>query len=355
MNQPYDVPSWASQLTYQPSHTLPLGLLPTPIQRWHLPHFPQDKTYWIKRDDLSGMALSGNKIRKLEFLLADAQAKGCDVVLTCGGIQSNHCRATAVAARRVGLDSVLFLRTKEPENDPGLSGNLLLHRLAGANIQLINHEEYRQRNALMKAHAETLSAQGRRPYIIPEGGSNALGAWGYIEAMREINTQAAQLGVTFDHIVFACGSGGTAAGLSLGAALSAPQTRVHAVNVCDDADYFYAHVDQVLTTLGVSSQARDILDMVDGYKGLGYAISQDKELQLLTQTAQQTGIFLDPVYTGKAHFGLLDQLQHHPTRFPGEHILFIHTGGLFGLYAKQDQLLTCLPEGQVQRHTPSSS
>ena len=151
----------------------------------------------------------------------------------------------------------------------------------------------------MEQVASQLRAEGKHPYIIPEGGSNALGSWGYLEAVRELAGQLAGLGEGVDDIVFACGSGGTAAGLALGVALSGLSIRVHAVNVCDDADYFYDHVDRVLQELGASHKARDILDMVDGYKGLGYAVSQPQELELLRDVARQTGVILDPVYSGK--------------------------------------------------------
>ncbi|MEZ4651342.1 MAG: pyridoxal-phosphate dependent enzyme [Candidatus Eisenbacteria bacterium] len=138
---------------------------------------------WVKRDDETGTDLSGNKVRKLEYLLAEAQAESADIVLTCGGIQSNHCRATALAARRLGMDSLLFLRGAEPE---AWTGNLLLDRLVGAETRFITPAQYADRGALLASAAAELRAAGRRPYVIPEGGSNALGSWGYVGLLAEL-------------------------------------------------------------------------------------------------------------------------------------------------------------------------
>ncbi|MCB9638946.1 MAG: D-cysteine desulfhydrase family protein [Myxococcales bacterium] len=339
---PYQAPQWSQHLLARPSSRIALAQLPTPLQPWAPPDIPDTWECWIKRDDLTGATLSGNKVRKLEFLLAEAISQGCDIVLTCGGLQSNHCRATAVAARQTGLESILFLRTPTPESPLSLTGNLLMDRVVGAQIQRITPEQYRQRTALMEEKAQQLRAQGRRPYIVPEGGSNALGSWGYIEAIRELSVQLAQLGQPIDDIVFACGSGGTAAGIAAGLALAKLPIRAHAINVCDDAAYFYAHINTILQTWGISSPAEDILDIIDGYMGLGYALSREEELQLLCQTAANTGIFLDPVYSGKALYGLTQALQKTPERFQGKRILFWHTGGLFGLYDKADQLESVL-------------
>lgn len=297
---------------------------------------------WIKRDDLTGMALSGNKVRKLEFLLAQAKQNGCDIILTCGGIQSNHARASAVAARQLGMDSVLFLRTADTARDPGLTGNLLIDRLVGAELKLITPEQYRLRDVIMEEHAEALRAAGRRPYVIPEGGSNALGSWGYLEAVREWGAQSAELDVAFDDVVFACGSGGTAAGLALGVHLAGLPTTVHAVNVCNDAETFYARINSILTELGSKDAAEDLLEILDGHVGRGYALSTDEELRYIRDVARSTGILLDPVYTGKALYGLSREWQANPDRFRGRRILFLHTGGVFGLYDRLADLVTVL-------------
>uniref|UniRef100_A0A7N1A8C4 Tryptophan synthase beta chain-like PALP domain-containing protein n=1 Tax=Kalanchoe fedtschenkoi TaxID=63787 RepID=A0A7N1A8C4_KALFE len=207
----YSPPSWASHLHPLPTHFFSLGHLPTPIHQWNLPNLPRNTQLWLKRDDLSGMQLSGNKVRKLEFLMADAVAQGADCVITIGGIQSNHCRATAVAARYLNLDSYLILRTSKVnvDKDPGLTGNLLVERLVGAHVDLVSKEEYAKIGsvALTEMLKNKLLREGRKPYVIPVGGSNSIGAWGYIEAIREIEKQVVSESgsVGIDDIVVACG------------------------------------------------------------------------------------------------------------------------------------------------------
>ncbi|KEH21437.1 1-aminocyclopropane-1-carboxylate deaminase, putative [Medicago truncatula] len=263
--KPYTAPSWASYLDPIPSHIVSLAHLPTPIHRWNLPNLPANTEVWLKRDDLSGMQLSGNKVRKLEFLMADAIAESADSVITIGGIQSNHCRATAVAAKYLNLDPFLILRTSKllVDQDPTLTGNLLVERLIGAHLQLISKEEYSQIGSVTLANLlkEKLINQGRRPYVIPVGGSNSLGTWGYLEAVREIELQiqSGTSNVKFDDIVVACGSGGTIAGLALGSSLSTLKARVHAFSVCDDPDYFHNFVQGLLDGLKAGVSSRDIV------------------------------------------------------------------------------------------------
>ena len=341
----YQPPVWADPMPGKPALRLDLAQRPTPLRRWRVPNLPSGIELWIKRDDQTGITLSGNKARKLEFLLADALQRGADTVITCGGIQSNHARATAVAARELGLDSHLLLNHRQTDRNPGLVGNLLLDRLVGARIHLITYEEYQERERLMQELADRLSAQGRKPYLIPEGGSNALGSWGYLEAVREIQEQAFAAGVDFTDVVFACGSGGTAAGLALGVKLSGWPVRVHAVNVCLNAEYFHKKVGSIVQGMGADYSPAD-LDILDGYFGLGYAKSRPEELALMRDVARATGVILDPVYTGKAFNGLWNELSVRSARFKGSKILFIHTGGLFGLYDKLDELAPLFEEPQ---------
>src|SRR5512146_3546641 len=176
---------------------------------------------WVKRDDHTGSELSGNKVRKLEYLLAEAVAQQATHVSTCGGEQSNHARATAMAAAQLGMKSVLILRTDDPTKPPPPTGNILLDRLVGAELVWISRPAWRDRNRLLAEHAERVRAAGGRPYVIPEGGSNALGSWGYIRAMHELAEDLTGIAAP-DHpvtVVYACGSGGTGAGLILGAKL----------------------------------------------------------------------------------------------------------------------------------------
>ncbi|KAK7320216.1 hypothetical protein RJT34_04952 [Clitoria ternatea] len=345
----YSAPSWASRLNPSPSHLFSLAHLPTPIHRWNLPNLPHDTELWIKRDDLTGMQLSGNKVRKLEFLLADAIAEGADCVISIGGIQSNHCRATAVAAKYLNLDSHLILRTDQDHEDPGLVGNLLVERMLGAHIHLVSKHDYANIGALTLTNLlkQNLINQGRTPYVVPLGGSNPLGTWAYIEAIREIENQVhtATPDVKFDDIVTACSSGATIAGLSLGSSLSTLKAKVHAFNVCDDPDYFYTVVQGLLDGLKAGVNSRDIAH-IQNAKGIGYAMSTTEELKFIKEVAQATGVVLDPVYSGKAAYALLKDMSENPKKWEGRKVLFIHTGGLLGLYDKVDQLASLVGNWQ---------
>lgn len=340
----YSPPSWASHLHPLPTRFASLGQFPTPIHRWNLPNLPAGAEVWIKRDDLTGMQLSGNKVRKLEFLMAAAKAEGADCVITLGGIQSNHCRATAVAARYLNLDCFLILRTSrtQVDEDPGLVGNLLVERMVGAHVELVSKEEYRLYGAevLGNMMKEKLINEGRSPYVIPVGGSNSLGAWGYVEAVKEIEEQLREKKCDvnkFDDIVMACGSGGTTAGLALASHLSTLKARVHAYGVCDDPEYFYDYVQGLLDGMNANVTSRDIVNVVDA-KGLGYAMSTSAELKVVKEVAETTGVVLDPVYSGKALVGLLKDMKERPEEWNGRKVLFIHTGGLLGMYDKLQQL-----------------
>lgn len=327
-----------------------LARTPTPL--WPLKRISQrlGVKIYIKRDDLTGVELSGNKIRKLEFVLADAKAHKADIVLTCGGAQSNHCRATAVAAALLGLDCRLLLRTSDPAHPPPAEGNILLDRLVGAEIIWITPDEYRAVSDRFTREAEALEAKGRIPYIIPEGASNAMGAWGYIKGAEELFNDLAALPGGLQKpttIVCATGSGGTAAGLILGNRLLGDFARVACVNVCDDEAYFVEKIGTICETavsdfgLPVSfDRSRDIR-IFDGYVGEGYALSRPAELAMIRDLAREEAIVLDPVYTGKAFFGMLAELKKDPAIF-GERIVFMHTGGIFGLFPKADQLQALL-------------
>ncbi|KAL3628945.1 hypothetical protein CASFOL_027991 [Castilleja foliolosa] len=345
--KPYIPPSWAAHLNPLPAHIFSLGQLPTPIHKWDLPNLPKDTEVYLKRDDLSGMQLSGNKVRKLEFLMADAVEQGADCVITVGGIQSNHCRATAVAAKYLNLDCYLILRTSEDlvDEDPGMTGNLLVERMVGAHIDLVLEEEYATVGSVALAISlkEKLLSEGKRPYIIPVGGSNSLGTWGYIEAIREIKDQLQKqnVEVAFDDIVVACGSGGTVAGLSVGASLSDLGAKVHAYCVCDDPEYFYDYAQGLLDGLQAGVCSRDIVDIRNAI-GLGYAMNTQEELTFVKEIAQATGVVLDPVYSGKAAYGLMRDMADNPGKWEGRKVLFIHTGGLLGLFDKTEQLLVSL-------------
>jgi D-cysteine desulfhydrase len=300
---------------------------------------------WVKRDDHTGSELMGNKVRKLEYLMAEALAQDATHVITCGGEQSNHARATAFAAAQLGLRSILILRTDDPENPPAATGNILLDRLVGADLQWISRAAWRDRNQLLADAAERVRRAGGRPYIVPEGGSNALGSWGYLRAMHELAGDLAGIAAP-DHpvtVVYACGSGGTAAGLILGAKLlrlADRGIRLAAVNVCDDRAYFVDAIGRICAEaearwqLGAHVTEADI-QIVDGHVGRGYAKSRPEELATIRDVCRSDGLVLDPVYTGKAFHGMVSELAADPGRF-GAAIAFLHTGGLYGLFAPSD-------------------
>ncbi|HTJ41327.1 MAG TPA: D-cysteine desulfhydrase family protein [Kofleriaceae bacterium] len=290
----------------------------------------------IKRDDLTGVELSGNKVRKLEFLFAEAQELRADTVITCGGEQSNHARATALAAARLGFASHLVLRCDDPSKPPATTGNILLDRLAGATIQWIARSDWRDRNAIMARAAEDLRARGRAPYVIPEGGSNAMGSWGYVACAEELRADLAALPARDTTIIYACGSGGTGAGLILGAMMHGLPAKVAGVNVCDDRDYFVRAIGSICadfkTRWPEAPTVRDSdIELVDGHVGLGYAKSRPEELATIRDVCRRDGLVLDPVYTGKAFHGAVTELARDPRRF-GERVVFVHTGGIFGLF-----------------------
>jgi D-cysteine desulfhydrase len=322
---------------------LALAHLPTPLWRSDALDRLMGGEIWVKRDDMSSGAAAGNKIRKLEYLLAEALERGARAVITCGGAQSNHARASAVSCVELGLRPILFLRTATPETPPASVGNLLLDRLVGAELRFITPAQYRERDALMTRAARELEARGEPCYVIPEGGSNGLGSLGYVDAMREVREQL-DLGFGpgargFDAIVHACGSGGTAAGVALGAARYgvAPETR--AIAVCDDRTYF----ERVTARIVAEARALDpslpegiSLKIHADFKGPAYGVASAEQLEFFVRVARTTGLCVDPVYTGKALFGLA-RLAPDLGR-----VLFVHTGGLPGLLAESEAFVPVL-------------
>jgi len=311
--------------------------LPTPIEAVpRLSQWLEGPEIFFKRDDLTGIAKTGNKVRKLEFLLAEAQQLGCEVLITCGGAQSNHARATAVAAAKVGMKCHLILRNAATGD---LDGNLFLDRLFNAEITFITPREYEQVEDLMGKLAEAYEAKGTKPYVIPEGGSSALGALGYAVAMEEVARQMKAQRLEFHHMICAVGSGGTLAGMLLGRSAFDLKAEVHGINVCEDAPYFQNRVANILRDakrrfgFELNLHKNDI-SVIGGYVGKGYGLSSQEEIDLIKQVARLEGIILDPVYTGKAMFGVMDLVRKG--RFKKEEkILFWHTGGLFGLFPKR--------------------
>lgn len=332
-----------SGVRYQHPDRVTRARLPTPVESARNLSTQLGLELLFKRDDLTGSSLSGNKIRKLEYLFAEALAQGADTVVTCGGEQSNHCRATAIAAAELGLRSHLLLRTDDPKTPPAAEANILLDRLVGAEIRWVSRDEYKRRAQLFVEVQGQLLAMGKKAYLIPEGGSNALGAWGYVRCVEELADQLGDRPLT---IVYAAGSGGTGAGLILGIKLLGLPWRAVAINVCDDAAYFTAIIGEIIEqAIGRWKLQLDFdrseIEIRDGHVGIGYARSRPEELETLRDVARAEGLILDPVYTGKAFHGFRQELVRAPGSL-GERVCFLHTGGIYGLFPKAAELAPLL-------------
>ncbi len=314
-----------------------LGHYPTPIEALtRLSTRFEGAEIFIKRDDLTGLALTGNKVRKLAFLLHDAQQQGAEVIITCGGVQSNHARTAAVAAARLGLKSHLILRKN---GESSIDGNLFLDRMVGAEVTFISQQDYERVDGIMQEVAESWQAKGRKAYIIPEGGSNALGSLGYLRAAEEIADWSRAEKARFDAIICAVGSGGTYAGLLAGKFIYDLPAKIIGINVCNDAAYFQKKVAALVDDLGKTYLPQAKIDksairIVDGFVGKGYGLSRQEEIEVIKLVAQEEGIILDPVYTGKAMLGLKELIRSGEIA-PGEKVLFLHSGGVFGLFPKR--------------------
>jgi D-cysteine desulfhydrase len=314
-----------------------LANLPTKIEKLErLSQKLDGPQIYIKRDDQTGTEWSGNKVRKLEFSVKDAMDKNCNYLITCGGIQSNHCRATAAVATRLGMKSCLVLRGSK---DADIEGNLFLDKMLGAEIVYITAEQYsNNRNEIMESIAKEKLSQGLKPYVIPEGASNGIGAFGYYNALLEIAEQEKEIGINFDAIVIAVGSGGTFAGLLLGMKTISYNGEIYGINVGSDKTYFENCIMQIFhescKLAGAEySLNRNEIKILDGYVGRGYALSTPEELEFITGLSKLEGVIFDNVYTGKAMYGLVNEIKKG-TFNRAKNILFIHTGGMFELFSQ---------------------
>ena len=330
------------QLDYPPR--LALAQTPTPLhplRRFCAQH--DLPLIWLKRDDLTGSVLGGNKIRKLEFTLAQAQQEGCDVLLTCGGVQANHCRATALLGAQLGFDVHLILRGAEQAL---ADGNLLLDQLAGATISYYAAADFQANlDAIFAQLMQDYAEQGRKPFTIPTGASDAIGVWGYVAACDELADDFAKHKIQPRHIVSATGSGGTQAGLTAGSCLFDLGAQVWGINVCDDEAYFMHKVGSDLHDWQQRYEVAVELEklsirVIDGYVGAGYGKASNEVLKTIHEVDRMEGIVFDPVYTGKAFNGMVQELK--AGRFGDGDCVFIHTGGVFGLYPYKEQLRNIL-------------
>jgi L-cysteate sulfo-lyase len=331
---------------FLPLDSLPrvqLAHLPTPIDPLpNLTAYLGGPELYIKRDDQTGLATGGNKARKLEYLIAQALTAEADTVITAGSTQSNHARQTAAAAARSSLECHLVLYAPDGIPPRQSSGNLLLSDLLGAIIHW-TPERAPYAETIAQVEGELLDV-GRRPYVIPYGGSNAYGLLGYVAAMREFKAQARGM-TPFDTHVFASSSGGTQAGMILGAALAglAPTSRILGISVDMPAATLTANVVRLANSaaklLGLDWQIDPAAVLVDDdYIGAGYAVVGDQEREAIRLLARHEGILLDPVYTGRAFAGLIDLIRRGELT-TGQRVLFWHTGGTAALFAFGEDLL----------------
>lgn len=290
---------------------------------------------FMKRDDLNGLLISGNKARKLEYLVADAKKKKCDTLITCGGIQSNHCRITAAFAKHFGFDCHLMLRIYGKPRKI-YTANLLINKLFNATIHYITPSQYDNRNEVMKQYAKKLRKKGRKPYVIPEGGSNEIGILGYRDCMMEMADFIKRKKI--EAVYCAVGSGGTYAGLLLGKKLLNVHIDLNGILVSNSVQYFQEIINTICNKaikkfrfpININTSC---MNLIDGFIGPGYGIPYPAELKTIKRVAQ-SGIILDPVYTGKTFHGML----HHVKKKKYKKVLFIHTGGIFSIFAYAKEL-----------------
>ncbi len=319
---------------------LALAHLPTPLEPLErLSGELGGPRIYVKRDDCTGLAGGGNKTRKLEFLLADAVRLGADTILTAGAVQSNHARQTAAACAKLRLRCVLFLQRSVPSRGSNYerSGNLLLDRIAGAEVHLLPGEA--DTGAAMEKRASILREEGRSPYVVPVGGSNAIGALGYVECARELFAQAGEMGVKIDAIVHASASRGTQAGLAVGLAELEVPTRLLGISVSSSVATARTTIERiaVATCESLRRPARFAeITVDDRFVGEGYGVPTPGGISAIELLARLEGLLLDPVYTGKAMAGLIEMVCEG--RFaPPENVVFLHTGGWPTLFAYQEE------------------
>jgi L-cysteate sulfo-lyase len=318
-----------------------LGFFPTPIVELpRLSQYLKGPRIFMKRDDQSGVALGGNKVRKLEYLVGDALDQQADTLVSGGAAQSNHCRQTAAAAAMTGLACHLALGGEAPDH---LEGNLLLDAFFNAKIHWCGDQ---RKGETIPDICRALVKEGKKPYVIPYGGSNATGALGFVDAMTELKLQRATCHSSLSHIVFASSSGGTQAGLLVGAHVNEMDVDIIGIGI-DKEEMEGVALDQYIINLANEAASRkgvektitrDNVSLVMDYVGGGYGVVDHLEKEALQLTASLEGILLDPVYTGRAMGGLIDLIRNG--RFESSHnVLFWHTGGTPALFAYGESLL----------------
>ena len=315
-----------------------LACLPTPIVKLERLSARFGVEIFVKRDDMTGLLETGNKVRKLEFLVGEALAQGADTLITCGTLQSNCCRAVAAVAARLGLRAILALQGEKPR---AYDGNLLLGKLLGAEVVYVPPEEFARIDGVFARLGDEVRRRGGRPYVIPESGATELATLGYLECAHEIALQIKHGAPALDTVVITAFSGGSQAGLLMGQQVAGLSAEVVGVPVAHGAaqvrQYVETVIGKVAARFGLSVEPPKTVRLLDGYQGMGRGSIRKEELAVVMQLAQEEGLVLDPVYTAKAFLGFLDHLARDPKEF-GSRVCFIHTGGIFSLFPFRDAL-----------------
>ncbi len=311
---------------------LDIGFLNTPIKKYSY----KGKDFFIKHDEMTGSLLTGNKVRKLDYLLYHAKQNNVEMVLTCGGVQSNHARATVVAASMLGIKSKLYLFGEEPKD---IEGNLFIDKIFNAEINYVTEEEYDNIDKILEYKKNELKKAGFNVEVIPEGGSNALGIWGYINFINEIKKFVAENNIT--GIITAAGSGGTAAGLLVGCAVYNLPLKIYSVNVLYPKDIIKDKIINLAKECREEFKIEhkinfDNLEILDGYSEEGYTNITAEKIDIINDFARQSGILFDPAYTGKAFYAFVKNFLEKENN---ENIMVLHSGGLFGVFSKKEDYL----------------
>lgn len=331
--------------TAPPIPRVELALAPTPLGRLGRLSREVGVELWVKRDDLTGLLESGNKIRKLEYLVGEALAQKADTLITCGTLQSNCCRAVAAVAARLGLRAILALQGRPPEE---YDGNVLLDRLLGAEIRYCDDTAWGRIDEMLAGLAGEVRARGGAPYVIPESGATVTGALGYLHCGRELAQQIRDGAPEFDTVAITAFSGGSQAGLLMATQLAGLRAEIVGVPIARPADRVREYIGEVLrqarSRYGLDVNVPKSIRLVDGYQGAGRREVRREELETVVRVARLEGIVLDPVYTAKAFFGLIDALRRDRGAF-GRRVCFIHTGGIFSLFPHRRALGRVLDAG----------
>jgi D-cysteine desulfhydrase len=309
-----------------------LVLGPTPLLKLERLSAELGVELWVKRDDLTGLLESGNKIRKLEFLVGEALAQRADTLITCGTLQSNCCRAASAVAARLGMRAVLALKGAPPDE---YDGNLLLDHLLGAEVHYCDDASWERIEDVLADLAAQVRARGGVPYVIPESGATVTGALGYLTCGQELAQQIRHGAPDFDTVAITAFSGGSQAGLLMAKQIAGLRAEIVSIPIAWEGDRVRKYVADVIegarSRYGIEVEVPETIRLVDGYQGSGRATVPREHLETVVRVARREGLVLDPVYTAKAFHGLLDVIRQDRGAF-GRRVCFIHTGGIFSVF-----------------------